>query len=63
MPKKNDIVLLYLSIDRPDDDAKWRKMAAHYDLMGEHVRAQEAFKKEIYDTSATNVAHFPFLAV
>ena len=25
-------------------------MAAHYDLMGEHVRAQEAFKKEIYDT-------------
>ena len=48
--KKNDIVLLYLSIDRPDDDAKWRKMATHYDLMGEHVRAQEAFKKEIYDT-------------
>lgn len=44
----DDVVLLYLSIDRPSDDAKWRKMAAHYNLMGEHVRAQEAFVKEIY---------------
>lgn len=25
-------------------------MAAHYDLMGEHVRVQEAFKDEIYTT-------------
>ena len=48
--KANDIVLLYLSIDRPEEDAKWRKMAAHYDLMGEHVRVQEAFKDEIYTT-------------
>lgn len=48
--KANDIVLLYLSIDRPSEDAKWRKMAAHYDLMGEHVRVQEAFKNEIYKT-------------
>ena len=44
----DDVVLLYLSIDRPSNDAKWRKMAAHYDLMGEHVRTQEAFVKEIY---------------
>lgn len=44
----DDIVLLYLSLDRPKDDAKWRKMAAHYDLMGEHVRIQEAFHDEIY---------------
>lgn len=48
--KANDIVLLYLSIDRPEEDAKWRKMAAHYDLIGEHVRMQEAFKDEIYTT-------------
>lgn len=48
--KANDIILLYLSIDRPEEDAKWRKMAAHYDLMGEHVRVQEAFKDEIYTT-------------
>lgn len=48
--KANDIVLLYLSIDRLEEDAKWRKMASHYDLMGEHVRVQEAFKDEIYTT-------------
>ena len=46
----NDVVLLYLSIDRPEDDEKWRKMAAHYNLKGEHVRGQEAFRQEIYDT-------------
>ena len=46
----NDVVLLYLSIDRPEDDEKWRKMAAHYNLKGEHVRGQEAFHQEIYDT-------------
>lgn len=44
----DDVVLLYLSLDRPSEDDKWRKMAAHYDLMGEHVRAQESFVKEIY---------------
>lgn len=48
--KEKDIVLLYLSIDRPSDDAKWKKMATHYDLKGEHVRIQEAFKQEVYDT-------------
>ena len=46
----NDVVLLYLSIDRPSDDAKWRKMAAYYGLKGEHVRDQEAFHQEIFDT-------------
>ena len=46
----NDVVLLYLSIDRPEDDEKWRKMAAHYNLKGEHVRDQAAFHQEIYDT-------------
>ena len=46
----DDVVLLYLSIDRPNNDGKWRKMAAHYDLMGEHVRVQKAFFKEIYKT-------------
>lgn len=44
----DDVVLLYLSLDRSGDDIKWRKMAAHYDLTGEHVRVQEAFLSEIY---------------
>lgn len=47
---QKEIVLLYLSIDRPEDDDKWRKMAAHYDLRGEHIRIQEEFKQEVYDT-------------
>lgn len=46
----NDVVLLYLSVDHSEDDEKWRKMVAHYNLKGEHVCAQEAFKQEIYDT-------------
>ena len=40
----------HLSVDRPEDDAKWRKMAASYDLMGDHIRIQEAFNDEIYKT-------------
>lgn len=32
------------------------KMAAHYDLKGEHIRIQEAFKQEIYDTFGSNGA-------
>ena len=58
----NDVVLLYLSIDRPSDDTKWRKMAAHYGLKGEHVRGQEAFRHEIYDTfghrGALSIPHY-----
>ena len=46
----DDVVLLYLSVDRPEDDAKWRKMAASYDLLGDHIRIQEAFHDEIYKT-------------
>lgn len=46
----NDVVLLYLSIDRPENDEKWRKMAAYYGLKGEHVRVQNAFHQEVYDT-------------
>ena len=48
--QEKDIVLLYLSIDNPEAEEKWKKMAAHYDLKGEHIRIQEAFKQEIYDT-------------
>lgn len=52
----NDVVLLYLSIDRPENDEKWRKMAAHYNLKGEHVRDQVAFHQEIFDTFGHNGA-------
>lgn len=48
--RHDDIVLLYLSIDRQKDDAKWHKMVASYGLMGEHIRIQDAFHSEIYKT-------------
>lgn len=54
--QEKDIVLLYLSIDNPEAEEKWKKMAAHYDLKGEHIRIQEAFKQEIYDTFGSNGA-------
>ena len=46
----DDVVLLYMSLDKTEDNDKWRKMAAHYDLAGEHVRIQNAFRNEIYET-------------
>lgn len=46
----DDVVLLYLSIDRQKDDEKWRKMVAYYDLMGDHVRIQDTFHDEVYKT-------------
>ena len=57
--EQNDVVLLYLSIDRPEDDDKWRKMAAHYDLRGEHIRVQEAFKQEVFDTFGGGTLSIP----
>lgn len=54
--QEKDIVLLYLSIDNPEAEEKWKKMAVHYNLKGEHIRVQEAFKQEIYDTFGSNGA-------
>lgn len=48
--KENDVVLLYISIDRPTDKDKWKKMANHYDLKGEHFILNETIQPEIYDT-------------
>lgn len=48
--KENDIVLLYISVDRPTDTDKWKKMANHYDLKGEHFILNETIQPEIYET-------------
>lgn len=44
----NDIVLLYISIDTPQKAELWKKMAAHYDLTGEHAIINEALQKDTY---------------
>lgn len=51
---ENDIVLLYVSIDAPQKNELWRKMAGHYGLKGEHVIINEAFKMEIYEKFGRN---------
>ena len=61
--EQKDIVLLYLSIDQPEVDDKWRKMAAHYDLRGEHIRVQEAFKQEIFDTFGGGTLSIPHYVI
>ena len=52
--KENDIVLLYVSIDRPSDAALWKKMAGYYNLKGDHVIINESFKMDIYNTFGNN---------
>lgn len=62
--KENDIVLLYVSIDRPTDAALWKKMAGHYNLKGDHVIINEFFKMDIYNTFGTNGAlYIPHCAI
>lgn len=60
---QEDMVLLYLSIDRAEDEDKWRKMAAHYDLRGEHIRVQEAFKQEVFDTFGGGTLSIPHYVI
>lgn len=52
--KENDVVLLYISIDRPSEADLWKKMTGYYNLKGEHVIINEAFKDEIYSTFGNN---------
>ncbi|MDN4753964.1 TlpA disulfide reductase family protein [Porphyromonadaceae bacterium W3.11] len=63
--KEHDVVLLYLSLDNPEDEELWRKMVAHHDLMGEHIRIQKAFETEIYTTFCHDdgLMHIPHYAI
>jgi len=42
---ENDIQSIYISIDRDDDDQKWKNDIKYYNLTGTHIRAN----KELYD--------------
>lgn len=45
--QENNVVLLYISIDRPQNTNLWRKMASHYNLKGEHIIVNEAIDKNL----------------
>lgn len=46
--KENDIVLMYISIDKIEDESKWMQMAQYYNLEGQHLRANEALNEEMH---------------
>lgn len=52
--EKNNIILLYISIDYPQQATLWKKMAGYHNLKGTHIIVNEAFKNEIYDTFGNN---------
>lgn len=61
---ENDIVLLYVSIDTPQKAELWKKMTGHYNLKGEHVIINEAFKMEIYEKFGRNgILSIPHYAI
>lgn len=52
--KSNDIEILYISIDRDEDDSQWKDMIKYYNLEGNHIRASEelvADLKRIFNQS------------
>lgn len=52
--EENDVVLLYISVDRPEEAELWKKMAVFYSLKGEHIIVNKNFQQEIYDTFGKN---------
>ena len=46
--KDLDVAYLYLSIDRPQDEKKWRKSIPHYKLTGYHILAGKELAQAVY---------------
>lgn len=46
--KEKDIVLLYITINQPEEKDFWKKMIGYYDLKGEHLLPNETFVSEIH---------------
>ena len=44
---ENDIQQLYISIDRDDDDQKWKNAIKYHHLTGVHIRANEEFAQNL----------------
>ena len=45
--KENDIVLLYISIDKPDREELWENMIKRYDLTGYNIRINEKLAEQL----------------
>lgn len=47
--KKQGVEAVYISIDRLQDEPRWKEMIKYYDLQGYHLRASEALMKDLRD--------------
>jgi hypothetical protein len=45
--QKNNIQILYISIDRDQDSIQWKNMIKFYNLEGYHIRANKEFQAEL----------------
>lgn len=62
--RANGVVLLYLSIDRPENEDLWRKMAGYYHLEGDHLLAGGELLKDVYRIFGHNGAlYIPCCAI
>lgn len=52
--QKKGVQSLYISIDRPDADARWKEMIKFYELEGMHLRAPAPLMKDIYAVFGKN---------
>jgi len=46
--KDKDIQMLYISIDREQEDEQWKNLIKYYNLEGKHIRTNENFRLELY---------------
>lgn len=54
--QKNDIQILYISIDRDQDSVQWKNMIKFYNLEGYHIRANKELQtelREIFDSNGS----------
>lgn len=54
--KSKGVDVLYISLDRPGEEAKWKNMIKFYNLEGYHIRASWKLTNDIYQVFNTDVA-------
>ena len=59
---ENDIQQLYVSIDREDDDQKWKNAIKYHHLTGVHIRANEEFAQNLRIRYSKN-ANDPYVII
>ena len=45
--KTKNVAILYVSVDKPEQDSLWRKEIVNLNLKGKHVRASQALQNEL----------------